>query len=332
MRRVVRIATRGSALALAQAEAVRAALRAHHPEVEAELVVVKTSGDLKLDRPLAELGRESGEGKGLFTKEIEEALLAGAADIAVHSMKDLPVEPAPGLVVAAVPARENPADCLVSKYPGGWRGLPPGAVMACGSPRRAAQFQALRPDVRIQDIRGNVPTRLRKTANDERVAATILARAGLARLGIIASHTALPCQIEAEGGGAVLFVTEFGRDEMLPAPGQGAIAVQCRESDTEVRALCAALHDAAASREARIERSLLAALGGGCHMAFGAGVAMEGEREMRVWAFLRENGRAARVTAVCAADEQPEECATRVARMLREALRGANGREELRGV
>lgn len=324
----LRIATRGSALALAQAGAVRDALLAIEPGRAVELLVLKTSGDLRLDLPLAALGRsENGGGKGLFTKEIEAALLGGAAAFAVHSLKDLPVEPHPGLVVAAVPPRENPADVLVSRHPGGWQGLPCGAVVATGSPRRRAQLAALRPDLVITDIRGNVPTRIRKTAEENGIEATILARAGLARLGIIEPQNGPPWVIEpgdAGSGGAPLFVTEFAMEEMLPAPGQGALAVQCRASDAEARSLAERLNDKRSERAAALERLLLAALGGGCHMALGAHAAVGADGLARLSAFLHDAGRVARGAAECGPNELPEACAARLAAMLRAGEESGN--------
>ncbi len=295
MRKNFRIATRESALALAQAEAVRNALAASQPQLQFELLTLKTSGDAHLDIPLAKLGRapEIG-GKGLFTKEIEAALLDGSADFAVHSMKDLPVEHHPALIVAAVPSREDPADCLVSKYPGGWRALPENAVVATGSPRRKAQLSVLRPDLLVREIRGNVPTRLNKVSEDNDLAATILARAGLARLGLINPAKEAPWVIEPHDGKATLFVTKFLPTEMLPAPGQGAIAIQCRADDNVAFSLATPLHDARSEITSSLERELLAALGGGCHMALGAQAELGENGQICLSAFLYDGAHSKR--------------------------------------
>jgi hydroxymethylbilane synthase len=240
---LLRIGTRGSPLALAQANEIRARLAAIHGlGCDAiALTVIRTTGDAIRDRPLAEAG-----GKGLFTKEIEEALLAGAIDIAVHSAKDMPTQLPAGLDIAAVPPREDARDVFISPKAGSLRELAQGARLGTASLRRAALALRSRPDLAIVNLRGNVETRLRKL--DEGAAdATLLALAGLKRLGL--AHKAT----------AVLAIEEF-----LPAVGQGILAVEARSEDARVLALLAPLNDAASSSALCAERAFLAELDGSC--------------------------------------------------------------------
>jgi hydroxymethylbilane synthase len=241
----LRIGTRGSRLALAQTELVRRALGRADPALAAadalEVVVIRTTGDTVTDRPLAELG-----GKGLFCKEIEAALLARRIDLAVHSIKDLPTWLEGGLAIGAVLEREDARDVLIARTPATIAGLPHAAVVGTSSVRRKAQLLAQRPDLRVVNFRGNVDTRLRKLAAGE-VDATLLAQAGLRRLGI-------------EDAGTVL-----APEEMLPAVGQGAIGVECRADDGASLALLAAIDHPASAACVRAERGLLAALDGSCH-------------------------------------------------------------------
>ena len=210
----LRIGTRGSPLALAQSESVRAALCALHPGLEIELETIRTTGDRFIDRDLSEIG-----GKGLFTKEIEEALIAGQVDIAVHSMKDVPTWLPAGLGIFCLLEREDPRDVFISPVASGFADLDPGATVGTASLRRKAQILNSRPDLVVVPLRGNVHTRIEKIKRGE-VDATLLALAGLKRLGI------------AEGAGTVLET-----DEMLPAVGQGAIGIECRAEDARVREL-----------------------------------------------------------------------------------------------
>ena len=257
----LRIGTRGSPLALAQAEEVRRRLVSALPELgEAgalAVAVIRTTGDRVLDRPLSEIG-----GKGLFTKEIDEALLAGRIDLAVHSMKDLPTRLPDGLVIGAILPREDPRDAWISRHPGGLGGLPAGAVVGTASLRRAALVLHRRPDVTVVPLRGNVGTRLEKVARGE-VDATVVALAGLRRLGL------------AEAASAVL-----DPDDMLPAVAQGAIGIACRAGDDETGALVAALDDAETALAVTAERAMLARLDGSCRtpiaaLAVGAGGALD---------------------------------------------------------
>lgn len=241
--RPIRIGTRGSRLAIWQAEAVRDALTAVHGLAAGaiEVVPIKTSGDRIRDRPLAEAG-----GKGLFTREIEERLLAGEIDIAVHSAKDMETFLAAGLVIAAYLEREDARDALISRHGGGIDALPRGALIGSASVRREALVRRVRPDLRFALLRGNVPTRLARVEAGD-FDATLLAAAGLNRLGLQSHISAL-----------------LPLDAFLPACGQGAIAVECREDDAAMRDLLAAIGDAATASAVTCERAFLAALGGSC--------------------------------------------------------------------
>lgn len=251
------IGTRGSPLALAQANMVRDALMAAHPGLAVTLSVIRTSGDTFLDRPLAQIG-----GKGLFTKEIEDALLAGAADIAVHSMKDVPTVLPGGLVIPCMLAREDVRDVLIVRDPAARRvaDLPKGARLGTASLRRAAQALALRPDLEIVTLRGNVGTRMDKIAAGE-ADATFLALAGLKRLGL------------ADKARNILDVSE-----MLPAVAQGAIGIECREGDGRVQGLIAPLDHGETRVCVVAERALLAALDGSCRTPIAAHVTLAGSR------------------------------------------------------
>jgi len=249
----LRLGTRASPLARVQAEGVRAALAACHPGVTVELVFLRTTGD-RVTGPLADAG-----GKGLFVKEIEEALLDGRVDAGVHSMKDVPARLAAGLVIGAVPERADARDVLIGGD-GGLAGLPPAARVGTASPRRRAQLLAHRPDLVVVLLRGNVDTRLRKWRDGE-VDALLLAAAGLARLGIT-EPAARPLPV----------------DEFLPAVGQGALALECRAEDTPTRALLAALDDEASARAVAAERAFLQAIGGDCNTPLAAYATVEGDR------------------------------------------------------
>jgi hydroxymethylbilane synthase len=238
--RRLRLGTRGSALAVAQSQWVAEALRDRVPGIEIELVRIKTSGDRINDRPLFDVG-----GKGLFVKEIEEALLQGRVDIAVHSMKDLPAVLAPSLVIGAVPAREDARDVLVATSRGGIASLPSGARIATGSLRRRAFLRHARADLEVVPIRGNVDTRVSKWRSGD-VAGLVLASAGLRRLGIELA--------EAE---------PIEPAEMLPAIGQGALAIEIHEA-SGWRALVGKLNDPVAAAATTAERAVLRALGGDC--------------------------------------------------------------------
>jgi hydroxymethylbilane synthase len=258
------LGTRGSDLALAQSRMVQQALEASHPGLQIEQKIITTTGDARTTLALHE---PTAEGAGLFTKQLEEALLSGEIDLAVHSLKDLPVQTPAGLVLAAILPRAPIADLLVTRRAGGLEGLTTGAIVGTSSPRRACLIQERRPDLVLQPIRGNVPTRLEKIASGDSFDATILAAAGLGRLGHDLSSGMLKV------GETTLWIESL--DWMLPAPGQGAIAVEAREGDRAVSWL-AALHDEGTARCIEAERLVLRHLGGGCHLALGA-LALEAE-------------------------------------------------------
>ncbi|MCK5801085.1 MAG: hydroxymethylbilane synthase [Deltaproteobacteria bacterium] len=250
---LLRIATRKSQLALWQANWVAAMLQAAHPGLEVELVRVVTQGDKILDVPLAEVG-----GKGLFVKEIEDALLEGRADIAVHSMKDVPAVLPPGLVLPVICERADPRDAWCCPSGQSLEDLPPGAVVGTSSLRRQVQLRARRPDLVLQSLRGNVDTRLRKL-DEGQYAAIVLAAAGLDRLDLADRAT-----------------TRLSAETMLPAVGQGAVGVECREDDDTTRALVAPLHHGATAICVHAERTFLARLDGGCQVPIGCHAILEG--------------------------------------------------------
>ena len=245
-----RIGSRGSQLALWQANHISALLRARGHEVEIE--IIHTTGDKITDVPLAQVGTKGGLGKGIFTKEIEEALAAGRVDLAVHSLKDLPTELPPGFEIAAITKREDPRDAFCSRFYSKVEDLPQGARVGTSSLRRQAQLKAIRPDLEIYPLRGNVDTRLRKLEQGE-YDAIILASAGLKRFG----KTELVKQI-------------VPAEKMCPAAGQGALAIEIREGDSATRNLLEFLNDPAARATTTCERALLNSLGGGCQVPIGA--------------------------------------------------------------
>ncbi|WP_445425781.1 hydroxymethylbilane synthase [Alishewanella sp. HL-SH06] len=251
----IRIATRKSALALWQAEFVKAELLKYHADLDVELVPMSTQGDKILDTPLAKIG-----GKGLFVKELETAILEDRADIAVHSMKDVPVAFPEGLQLQTICLREDPRDAFVSNQFRSLAELPQGAVVGTSSLRRQCQIKALRPDLQVRDLRGNVNTRLKKLDNGE-FAAIILAAAGLIRLGF------------AERIASYLTV-----DSSLPANGQGAVGIECRSDDAQVQALLAPLEHNLTRQCVLAERAMNRALQGGCQVPIGAFAILEGEQ------------------------------------------------------
>lgn len=243
----LRIATRKSALALWQANYVKAQLEHHHPHLNVELVPMTTKGDVILDTPLAKVG-----GKGLFIKELEIAMQEGRADIAVHSMKDVPVEFPEGFGLHAICARENPLDAFVSNSYSRVSDLPSGAIVGTSSLRRQCQLRNLRPDLDIRDLRGNVNTRLAKL-DDGQYDAIILAAAGLLRLGFDNRIAEL-----------------IDSKHSLPAVGQGAVGIECRNNEDKVIALLAPLIDADTAHRVSAERALNETLQGGCQVPIGS--------------------------------------------------------------
>jgi hydroxymethylbilane synthase len=243
--RTLRIGTRGSQLALAQSRWVQAALQRHDPDLAVELVTIKTAGDRFLDTPLSTLG-----GKGLFVAEIEEALAARHIDCAVHSLKDVPNELAPGLVIAAIPRREDPRDVVISRTRVALRDLPQGARLGTSSLRRGALIRAQRHNLTVVALRGNVDTRLRKLDAGE-LDAIVLAAAGLHRLGIKRDD-----------------VEFLDPEEFVPAIGQGALAIESRDDVSSM--LQTALEDAHTRVTVTAERAFLARVGGSCHTPLAA--------------------------------------------------------------
>jgi len=289
-------ASRPSALARWQTAHVIRLLQVAHPGIECEERVFTTKGDRVLDRPLPEIG-----GKGLFTSELENALLSGEVDAAVHSLKDLPVEETPGLVVAAIPKREAAQDVLVSANRYTLSNLPEGARVGTCSLRRAAQVLALRPDLTILPLRGNVDSRVRKVLNGD-YDAIILAQAGLTRLGL-----------------QVHISETFALNVMLPAPGQGALAVQCRADDVETLKLLEAIHDPLTAAAVHAERAFLSGLGGGCSLPVAAFAEKNNGSIILTGAVISADGKQAiRLSAV---DNDPFELGERLAQLVLE--RGA---------
>jgi hydroxymethylbilane synthase len=245
MSKPIRIGSRKSRLALVQSEHIAAAIRAGSGRT-CEIVRIVTTGDVTLDRSLPEIG-----GKGVFTQEIENRLLDGSIDLAVHSLKDLPTELPAGLVLGAVSRREDPRDALVSAGERDFEALAAGARVGTGSLRRRAQLVHRRRDLEFLDIRGNVPTRLEKLDRGD-YDAVVLAAAGLKRLGLGARA-----------------VHPFATDDVVPAAGQGALGIECRAGDAEVVGVLASVHDEATSLACRAERRVLALLEGGCNTPVG---------------------------------------------------------------
>lgn len=251
---LLRLATRRSKLALAQARAYVRELCSHHPDLRIEELHVVTSGDRIQDRPLQDVG-----GKGLFIKEVEEALLDGRADIAVHSIKDVPADLAPGLAMAAIPLREDPRDVLVlsndllAQGVGGVQSLPEGCRIGTSSLRRKTALHGLRSDLDIRSLRGNVDTRLAKLDRGE-ADAIVLAAAGLRRLGMDLGARGIALEPEV----------------MLPAVGQGALGIECRAEDTVVNGILAVTNHHETNVRVACERAFMAAVGGSCHLPVAA--------------------------------------------------------------
>lgn len=244
----IKVGTRGSKLALTQTNHVIDMLKAAHPKLDADVVIIKTKGDKILDKPLDQIGD-----KGLFVKEIEVALLDGRIDMAVHSMKDMPTDQPDGLVIVAPPKREDPRDALVLKP--GLKGLDEiqnTGRIGTGAIRRISQILKHRPDLKFEPIRGNVETRMKKIET-ENLDGVVLAAAGLKRLGL---------------GDRITQVLDY--DVVLPSPAQGILAIECRENDANMLALLKTIADEEAGIQADAERTFLEAVDGGCHIPVGA--------------------------------------------------------------
>jgi hydroxymethylbilane synthase len=294
----LRIATRRSRLALWQAEHVRARLQALHADLAVELLPLSTRGDELLEERLDKVG-----GKGLFVKELEQAMLEGRADLAVHSMKDVPAELPPGFALAAILEREDARDAFVSNRYGSLAELPQGGRVGTSSLRRAAQVAARHPGLRALTLRGNVETRLGKLDRGE-FDAILLAAAGLKRLGLAARIRGL-----------------LSPEESLPAPGQAALGIECRADRADLRPLLDALQHDATAACVRAERAVSLALGGSCTIPLGAFATLEGD-QLRLTALVAapDGKRAARVECAGPAAE-PEALGARAAAALR--ARGA---------
>lgn len=301
---VLRVGTRRSALAMAQATTVAEMLRLQGRPVE--LVGVTTDGDRSArgGAPLADFG-----GVGVFVTELRQRLLTGEVDLVVHSLKDLPTAPADGLVVAAVPTREDPRDALVARDGLTLRELPDGAVVATGSPRRVAQLRVARPDLDIRPLRGNVDTRLRRVADGD-FDAVVVAAAGLARLGRLGEATEL-----------------LSPEVMLPAPGQGALAIECRAADVAANGplagLLAGIDHSPTRAAVAAERTLLAALEAGCTAPVGALAQISGSHMQLLAAVVSVDGSVAIRQTTTGSSNDPEEVGRRLATALFEAGAGA---------
>ena len=298
MSSALKLGTRGSELALWQAEWVKAALG--RKGITAELEIIKTQGDADIDRPLHLL-----DGKGFFTKEIEQALMDCRIDVAVHSLKDLPTSLPDGLALGAVPVRADPADVLVSKEPGmtSLAALAAGVRIGTSSLRRTAQIRYLRADLEIVPLRGNVPTRVRKVQEGrDGLAAALLAAAGLERLGL---------------GGAI--AARLDALEVMPAPGQGALGLEVRADDRKAKKALAGLEDAPSARAVTAERSLLAALEGGCQAPVAAYCeSREQGAGSRLFGRVTAQDGSVQITASADMDERdPAAAGARVADLLR---------------
>lgn len=289
-------ATRPSALARLQTARVIELLQAAHPGLECDASIITTRGDRVPDLPIPEIG-----GKGLFTSELEEVVRSGKVHAAVHSLKDIPLEDTPGIVIAAIPERASPYDVLVSANGYTLSTLADGARVGTSSLRRTAQLLARRPDLTIWPLRGNVETRVRK-AMDGEYDAIVLAQAGLTRLGLQS------------------YISEvFSLEVMLPAPGQGALAVQCRADDTETLEILAAIHDPLTAAAVGAERAFLSGLGGGCSLPVAAFAEKNNGNIILTGAVISPDGtQAIRLSAV---DQEPRKLGERLAQLVLE--RGA---------
>jgi hydroxymethylbilane synthase len=280
----LRIGTRGSKLALAQSEWVQAKIEAEHPRARVELVKIKTKGDRVLHSPLSRIG-----GKGLFVKELEDALLGGEVDLAVHSLKDVPAELPKELELAVYPKREDPRDAFVSVKYKSIGELPRGAIVGTSSLRRSAQLLHLRPDLRVIPLRGNVDTRLRKMESGD-LQAIILAAAGLRRLGLNERMTAL-----------------LSPEQFLPAVGQGVLGLELRKKDRNLKEFLKFLDHEETERTARAERAFLARLGGGCQVPLAGYAMLKGNRLHLEGMVAEPDGTMAMRKRLSGAKERPEE-------------------------
>lgn len=291
----VKIGTRGSKLALKQTSSVVESLKKIAPDIDAEICVIKTSGDIMQDVSLLQIG-----GQGAFVKEIEEALLAGSIDLAVHSMKDVPGETPEGLTFAAILKREDVRDVLVSRDRIKMEFMPKGAAIGTGSLRRGAQIKAMLPDINIVPLRGNIDTRLKKIET-ENLTGVILAAAGMKRLGYAQTISQfLPIEL------------------MLPAVGQGALGLQIRKTDSELAKTLALLNHEPTATEVTAERSYLRALGGGCRLPIAAYGLIEGGRLTLEGLVAAPNGTSVIRDKVWGGLDEAEEMGRKLADMIME--------------
>ncbi len=295
----IRIAARGSRLSLAQVNLFIAALLRRFPDAEIVVKTVKTTGDIYGDLPFTEIGA-----KGIFEKEVNKAVVDGKADVAVHSLKDVPSKVSEALTLAAVLPRDPPYDVLVSREAGKeLHDLPPGAVIGTSSARRKAMILHLRPDLQVKPLRGNVDTRLRKL-REGLYDAIVLAEAGIVRLGL------------------KVYYARLSPEKVVPAPAQGIIAVYARRSDRQLLEALAEISDPKTMVEARAERAFLASVGGGCHVPLGGYAELASDR-LIMRAGLASPGGEKMIYIVEEGDpERPEELGERIARLLREQGRG----------
>lgn len=297
------LATRGSELAMAQTSEVARKLRDTWSSLEVVEKIIRTRGDKNLE---SDLHRLASLDKGLFTKELQAELLARTADAAVHSLKDLPTRLPDGLALGAILRRESDADVLVSRHDGGLPAMPAGAKVGTGSPRRQAMLRAERTDLEPVLLRGNVTTRLKKLAEGN-YDGIILAAAGLHRLG-----RKTPGIIEIDG--EVFFASVL--EKFLPAPGQGAIAVEIRADDIATRTRLQPLHDEDTARCVRAERAVLTGMGGGCHMALGTRARLEGGNIVLQAVVFDEGGTPPKHASATSPAEDPETLGRQVAELL----------------
>ena len=292
--RTVAVGTRGSGLAMRQTSEVLRRLQAAYPEVRFQVTTVATGGDVRPEEPVVSIGA------GAFTKELQTALLCAEIDVAVHSLKDLPTGATPGVEIGAITKRLDPRDVLVDRWDLPLQELPQRARIGTGSPRRASQLLLLRPDLRVLHIRGNVDTRLKKARGPD-YDGVVLAMAGLIRL-----------ERQAE-------VAEvFDPHVMLPAPGQGALALEMRQGDEELAALLGIIHDKDTAAAVWAERALLSLLGGGCHLPLGAYASVEGDVLTLSGVLASESGTQAFKAMATGGAQDPQGVAKEVHRQLME--------------
>jgi hydroxymethylbilane synthase len=306
------LGTRGSELALKQAEMVESALRAAHPGLDVQRKVITTTGDKRTDLRFSEFAQSAQLDKGIFVKELEIALEKGEIDIAVHSLKDVPSELSPQFCIAAVLSRANTQDVLITREPASLETLPAGARIGTSSVRRIRQVKWRRPDLEAVEIRGNVPTRIRKLFEASGLDAILLARAGLERLGLLDGDS-----VRLDGRSLPACVLDA--DSFPPAAGQGAIGIETRENDVATRELLAKVNDGNTFISVQAEREFLRLLGAGCQTPVGAKTWIEGQTmHMRVLVFDEQSPDAPPVQAeASAAATEPHGLASKLAKLVR---------------